>query len=163
LVITTIAIAHAARITADRPENELTWTKVVYLGGVPGVRVDRSDLEQTLTLTTSKLVVRVILPPSKDSITVTRRPPRVLLSIPVESLLAVTHSGFRHDMPTAQSWIGIPGKWPKATDHLLIIDYRLIDGREAEVLLRVDKGDYNEIVAEMQRVLRNRGTEGAPR
>lgn len=122
-----------------------TWDKVHYLGGVPGVRVDRKHFEHILTLTPSKLIVMVKPITTADDIRREKEKPKLLFEIPMDSLIALTYSGFRHDMHSAQSWIGIPGKWPKATDHLIIVEYRLADGKDAEFLLRVDKKDFKEI------------------
>ncbi|HEU0141898.1 MAG TPA: hypothetical protein VFQ79_19400 [Bryobacteraceae bacterium] len=131
----------------ETPSGEYTWKNVVYLGGVPGVRVDRGDFDQTLTVTPLKLIVIVQPPPDLDASKLPRkRPPRVLFEIPRDSIIGVNYEGFRHDMPIAQIWFGIPRYWPKATDHLLVLTYRLCDGRETEVLLRVDKNHFREIL-----------------
>lgn len=58
-------------------------------------------------------------------------------------------------MPVAQSFLGLPGRWPKASDHLVIVEYRLPDGRDAEVLLRVNKNRYSEVVSALQSMLPN--------
>jgi hypothetical protein len=74
------------------------WKKVVYLGGVPGIRVDIRDREQTLILTATKLIIRVGPPPTTDP-SERKKEPRLLVEISRESLLALTYKGFRHDMP----------------------------------------------------------------
>ncbi len=160
-----LVLAGAAALTSVHSDkdlgDEITWKKVRYLGGVPGVRVDRLEFEHTLTLSPSKVIVRVAPPPTTYSSTSVKKSPRVLFEVPRASVLALTYSGFRHDMPSAQSWIGIPGRWPKATDHLIIIEYRLPDGGEAEVLLRVDKDDYQEILDVLRKILQARETTSA--
>ncbi len=153
------AVLCAGEGSGEDPGYEYRWNKVVYLGGVPGVRVDRRDLEQTLTVSPTSLIVTVQPPPDTN-----RSPgrakiaPKVLFEIPRESIIAITYGGFRHDMPSAQAWIGIRGYWPKATDHLIVFSYRLHDGGKAEVLLRVDKKYFQEIL----NVLRNKARDSGP-
>jgi hypothetical protein len=146
VVVAAISAVSAADDSRADPAGEQTWKNVVYLGGVPGVRVEHRDLEQTLTVTSSGIVVRVHPLPADPAPGKPRTPPRVLFEIPRGSIAAATHLGFRHDMPNAQAWIGLPGHWPKATDHLIVLNYRLSAGPEAEVLLRVDKKHFQEIL-----------------
>lgn len=144
--------------SAKDTKQDNTWDKIHYLGGVPGVRVDRKQLEHILTLTPAKLIVKVKPITMSDDIPGEKKEPQLLFDIPMDSLIALTYSGFRHDMHSAQSWIGIPGKWPKATDHLIIIEYRLPDGKDAEFLIRVDKNDYEQILESLKKRIKALGS-----
>ena len=158
LLVVGVAVVSFAQRPRDAPAGEYAWKNVVYLGGAPGIRVDRRDLQQTLILTPSSLIVRVEPPPDEGGRARPNAAPRVLLEISRDSMFAITYEGFRHDMHSAQAWIGIRGHWPKATDHLIVIDYRLPGGGEAEVLLRVDKKYFQEILDVLQKITADRGT-----
>lgn len=123
----------------------------MYLGGVPGVRVDRFDFDQILSLSAQKLTVKVNPPSPDDERLWSRRFPRVLFEIPCFDLLEVSHFEIRHDMHAAQGWFGIRGKWPKATDHLIVVKYRLSGGGEGDVRMRVHKGDVEDIVDSLRK------------
>lgn len=140
-------------IASDRSSGERIWKNVSYLGGAPRVPVNRLEPDQILILSRDKLVLKT--KPEYEWTPEYLRPPepKLLLEIPRQRIMAVTYSGFRHDMPGAQAAIGIPGKWPKATDHLVIVEYALDDGTEAEVLLRVHKDSYAEIVSALESML----------
>jgi len=150
LVVVASAAALVAQDSHDGTRDEHVWKNVVYLGGVPGVRVDRRDLEQSLHLTRSNLILTVE-PTMPVQVPGRPKPPStVLFDIPRDAITAITYAGFRRDNIAAQSWIGIPRRWPKSTDHLLVIDFRRRDGGEAEVLLRVDRKHFQEILDVLQ-------------
>lgn len=133
-----------------KSEEEVTWRHVVYLGGAPGIRVDRSDLEQTLTLSKSKLTVKVIPPAPTGTNGQMEQIARVLFEIPCEDILDTDTLELRHDKHATQGWVGIRGVWPKSTDHLIVVRYRL-PGTEAEVLIRVSGRDVENVLAKLRK------------
>ena len=139
---------------AGKQTSELRWKNVQYLGGAPGVRVSLREPEHILILTRDKIVLKIRPPAVAPGEQYARsREEQTLLELPSQGLVSVEYLSFRHYKPVTKSLIGIPGVEPKAIDHLIIVEYRLPQGDTAEILLRVHKNDYQEILNALRSML----------
>ena len=137
---------------AAAPPADKTWKNITYLGGAPGVRVDIIEPHQVLILTPGKLTIKTIIPATQTYGRHVKAQEKLLVELQRDSLRAVTYKNYPHERRLLQSLVPTD-KWPDMTDHLVIIDYRLPDGREPEILLRLDKKNYEEIVSALKEMV----------
>jgi len=116
-----------------------TWSNVMYLGGVAGVRGKSLDWDNTLTI-------------SKEKITFAGK--KVAFEIETRSVKRLDYTGHRHVNDGAVSsglvaggLIGaLVGSSAKSTDHYLEVTYALADGSTRGFLLRLHKDNQQEII-----------------
>ena len=135
-------IAPGARASQTVPAAGKTWSNVMYLGGVAGVRGKSLDWDNKLTI-------------SKEKITFAAK--KVAFDIETSSVRRLDYTGHRHmnDGAAATGFIAggllgaLVGSSTKSTDHYLEVTYTLTDGSTGGFLLRLHKENQHEIIDAM--------------
>ena len=141
----------SSRQEADksRPPAPKSWSNVMYLGGVAGIRGKSLDWRNTLTVSATGITFEGT----------GKRPIR--FEIATASVRALDYSGHKHvNDGTASTgfWVGglagaLLGSSAKSIDHYVLLDYLLPDGSPSAVLLRLHKDNQQEILAALRAVI----------
>jgi hypothetical protein len=127
--------------TLSAQEGTKSWTKVMYLGGAVGVRGKSTTWDGTLTVSPQsiKLMRQFVDAP--------------VFEIDPLSVTEVTYSGQKRVSDAAMVAGGLVGAvLVKSKDHYVTIDFKLPDGTQGAVLLRLDKEMAQEIVDTVRQV-----------
>jgi hypothetical protein len=135
-------IAPGARASQTAPVAGKTWSNVMYLGGVAGVRGKSLDWDSKLTI-------------SKEKITFAAK--KLTFDIETSSVRRLDYSGHRHmnDGAAATGFVAagllgaLVGSSAKSTDHYLEVTYALTGGSTGGFLLRLHKENQQEIIDAM--------------
>jgi len=135
--VTLISIGAGASQTAQ--SSSKTWSNVMYLGGVAGVRGKSLDWDNKLTI-------------SREKITFTGK--KISFEIQTDTVRRLDYTGHRHvnDGAAGTGFVAggllgaLAGSSAKSTDHYLEITYALADGSPSGFLLRLHKDNQQEII-----------------
>ena len=116
-----------------------TWSNVMYLGGVEGIRGKSLDWDNKLTI-------------ANDKISFSGK--KITFDIDTKAVRNLSYRGHQHmsDGATAAGFAAggllgaFVGSRVKATDHYLELEYVLADGSPAVLLLRLHKDNQQEII-----------------
>ena len=155
LLQVTASATSRQQVDKSQPPAPRTWSNVMYLGGVAGVR--GKSLEWNNTLTISATAIRF---------EGTGKQP-IRFEISTASVRALDYSGHKHGNAEKSGGIlisglagGLIGSSIKSTDHYVILEYLLTDGSPSAVLLRLHKDNQQEIIAALRAVIP--ATEAGP-
>jgi hypothetical protein len=143
VVVVAALIAPCARASQTAPGAGKTWSNVMYLGGVAGVRGKSLDWDSKLTISKEKIIFA-----GKNKIT---------FEIETSSVRRLDYTGHRHisDGATGTGFVAggllgaLIGSSMKSTDHYLEVTYTLTDGSTGGFLLRLHKDNQQEIIDAM--------------
>jgi hypothetical protein len=128
--------AHAFQAAADAAR---TWSNVMYLGGVAGVRGKSLDWDNKLTISKEKIVFSG---------------KKVVFEIETSAVRGLDYTGHRHvnDGAAATGFAAagllgaLVGSSAESTDHYLEVTYVLADGATGGFLLRLHKDNQQQII-----------------
>jgi hypothetical protein len=130
---------HASQGTHDEARS---WTKVMYLGGVAGVRGKSLEWDNTLTISAEKITFA-----GKN------RKDGIAFEIDTKAVRRLDYTGHRH-VNDGASGIGMTAgllgalgaSAARSTDHYLEVTYALPDGSVGGFLLRLHKDNQQQII-----------------
>jgi len=145
-------------IDKSPPPAPKTWSNVMYLGGVAGIRGKSLDWKNTLTVSATEI-----------KFAGTGKTP-IRFEIATASIRALDYSGHKHvnDGSASTGFLlgglagALLGSSAKSIDHYALLEYALPDGSPSAVLLRLHKDNQEEILATLRAVIKPTGP-GAPR
>ncbi len=130
-------------VDKSQPPAPKTWSNVMYLGGVAGIRGKSLDWKNTLTVSATAIRFEG-----------TGKQP-IRFEISTASVRALDYSGHkRGNAETGGTISGLAGALLgssiKSTDHYVLLEYLLPDGSPSAVLLRLHKDNQQEIIAALR-------------
>ena len=139
------ALAPAAQAFQAAAGAAQSWSKVMYLGGVAGVRGKSLDWDNKLTISKEKIVFSG---------------KKVAFEIETSAVRRLDYTGHRHinDGAAASGFVAagllgaLVGSSAKSTDHYLEVAYTLADGATGGFLLRLHKDNQQQIIDAMHAV-----------
>jgi len=136
------------QVDKSQPPAPRTWSNVMYLGGVAGVRGKSLDWDNRLTISGTAIRFEG-----------TGKQP-IRFEISTASVRALDYSGHKHGNAEKSGGIlisglagGLIGSSIKSTDHYVVLEYLLPDGSPSAVLLRLHKDNQQEIIAALRAVI----------
>ena len=140
-------------VDKSQPPAPRTWSNVMYLGGVAGIRGKSLDWNNTLTVSATAIRFEG------------RGKQPIRFEISTASIRAMDYSGHKRGNADNGNFIGglaggLIGSSIKSTDHYVLLEYLLPDGSPSAVLLRLHKDNQEEIIAALRAVIP--ATEAGP-
>jgi hypothetical protein len=150
--MTTLA-ASRQEVDKSPPPAPKTWSNVMYLGGVAGIRGKSLDWKNTLTVSATEIKFEGA----------GKTPIR--FAIETASVRALDYSGHKHviDGSASSGFLlgglagALLGSSAKSIDHYALLEYLLPDGSPSAVLLRLHKDNQQEILATLRAVIKPAG------
>jgi hypothetical protein len=135
-------ILHGDRQSQAAQVGGRTWSNVMYLGGVAGLRGKSLDWNNKLTISNDKIIFSG---------------KAIKFEIEASSLRRLNYRGHQHmsDGAATAGFVAagllgaLAGSAVRSTDHYLEIEYLLADGSTSALLLRLHKDNQEEIIAAM--------------
>jgi hypothetical protein len=144
----TASASSRQQVDKSQPPAPRTWSNVMYLGGVAGVRGKSLDWNSHLTVSATSIRFEG-----------TGKQP-IRFEISTASVRALDYSGHKHGNAEKSGGFlisglagGLIGSSIKSTDHYVILEYLLPDGSPSAVLLRLHKDNQQEIIAALRAVI----------
>ncbi|HXD18439.1 MAG TPA: hypothetical protein VN654_15610 [Vicinamibacterales bacterium] len=136
------ALAPAASAFQAAVAESKSWSNVMYLGGVAGVRGKSLDWDNKLTI-------------SKEKIAFSGK--KVAFEVETSAVRRLDYTGHRHlnDGAAASGFVAagllgaLVGSSAKSTDHYLEVTYVMADGATGGFLLRLHKDNQQQIIDAM--------------
>ena len=133
-------VLSASALLAGAGVSERTWTRVQYHGGALGTEGASPTWNNSLTISNRAIAL------TNGGRLLFEINPNWVTALSYEGLTLVTGNEVAARSAVSGAIELIPGLLLlHRKDHYLAIEYRLPDGRLSAVLLRLDKGNYQEI------------------
>ena len=146
---TTALATSRQEVDKSQPPAPRTWSNVMYLGGVAGIRGKSLDWKNTLTVSATAIKFEG-----------TGKTP-IRFEIATASVRALDYSGHKHvnDGSASTGFLvgglagALLGSSAKSIDHYALLEYLLPDGSPSAALLRLHKDNQQEILAALRAVI----------